>query len=546
VRKIAPSFIKVGERHEMLELSAHHKVGKTTINLELLTDSTDNSDTRFVTRFPGEVIPLAVALASTTVPAGQIISPQNLAKAALPAQNWNNEVRIAETDAQKTKTNGVNVTTDTVLNDKLTLRVAANYDLVHTSIGGGRPLVTQTATAAGIVPIATDNYANLYGGTRVKDYTGNIALDWKASKELFVKLAFRAQSEFIRGFSGYDVIAASGTPATVIATTPRVGWAKIHQNVRTPVLELRYTGIKDLAIYFNGSKRDLSGVEKNTSSYNPLTAALGTPALNNVSEDHGNYTLGANWKTSSLLTLRGEVFHKGHKDNTVGFGTTPAAIVGDYYLLDSSYTGYKLTALAKPIPELGFSTRFVSQHGTMKVTGFLPTYPAYDSLNSHNYTLSETIDFNPNPNCYAQIAASAIYNVISTAYPRAGVTPATVNAAGLTTANAFDTNKVLQNSNNNYITLTALTGWVVEKNTDATLQLDYYRANNANAYLASYTTPYGVAVEDTTITVGVKHKFSDKWVARGKVGYFQSTNEGLGGHANYRGPVAYISIDHAL
>ena len=544
IRKIAPSYLNIGERHENLEASVRHTIKKTTIQFSVEGDRTNNNDTRFVTNFPGQVIPFAITQISTTVPAGQVANPQVIAKAILPAAAWNNEVKIAETDASKTQTTGANASVDSILTDKLTLRVNANYDLVHTTVGGGRPLITQTPTATGVVPVATDNYANLYGGTRVKDYTGNIALDWKAAKDLFFKFAFRAQSEFIRGTSGYNVIAASGTPALTLASTPRFGWAKIHQNVRTPVLEFRYTGIKDLAIYFNGSKRDLSGVETNTSSYNPLTAVVGTPAANNVSEDHGNYTLGANWKTSNQLTLRAEVFHKGHKDNTVGFGT--GAILGDYYLLDSKYSGYKLTALAKPIPELGFTTRFVSQHGTMKVTGFLPTYPAYDSLNSHNYTLSETIDFNPNPLCYAQIAASAIYNVISTAYPRAGVTPATVSTAGLVTASAFDTNKVLQNSNNNYITLMALTGWVVDKNTDAQLQLDYYRANNANAGLYVYTTPYGVAVEDTTITLGVKHKFSDKWVARGKVGYFQSTNDGTGGHTNYRGPVAFVSIDHAL
>jgi hypothetical protein len=185
------------------------------------------------------------------------------------------------------------------------------YELIHTAIGGGRPLVTMTPTATGPVAVTTNNYADLYGGTRVKDFAANVALDYKATKDLFVKLAFRGQSEFVRGNSGYNVIAASGTPAVTLATTPRTGYAKIHQNVRTPVLEFRYTGIKDLSIYFNGSKRDLSGVEVNTSSYNPLTVAIGTPANNNVSEDHGNYTLGANWRTSPMLTLRGELFRQG-------------------------------------------------------------------------------------------------------------------------------------------------------------------------------------------------------------------------------------------
>ena len=529
-RKLIPSYLQVKERHEGLEASVKHTIGKTTLKLSLLDDRTDNNDTRFVTRFPGEVIPWTIAGAATAA--------QPALKAAVAPTNWNNQVSIAENDAQKTKTNGVFASADTIINEKLTFRLGANYELVHTEIGGGRPLVTLTPTATGAVPVTTDNYGGLYGGTRVKDYTGNVALDYKASKTFFVKLALRAQSEFIRGSSGYNVIAASGTPAVTLATTPRTGFAKIHQNVRTPVVELRYTGIKDLALYFNGSKRDLSGVEQNSSSYNPLTATAGTLAMNNVSEDHGNYTLGANWRQSSLLTLRGEVFRKGHKDNTVGFGT--GAILGDYYLLDSTYDGYKLTALAKPMPELGFTTRFISQHGTMKVTGFLPTYPAYDSLNSKNYTLGESIDWTPNSTVYVQLNGNLTYHVISTIYPRAGLTPATA------TTSAFDSNRVLQNSDNNYVTFGALTGFAVDKLTDIQVQANLYRAKNGNAVLAPLTLPYGVAVEDTTITVGLKHKFSDSWIANAKVGYFESKNDTTGGRTNYHGPLAYIAFEHGL
>lgn len=545
IRKFAPSYLRVGERHELLEATVKKTVKKTTLQLTLLADRTNNSDTRYVTNFPGEVIPFAITQLSTTAPAGQVANPQALAKAALSPANWNNQVDIAENDAMKTQTTGADFEAITPINDKLTLRLAAKYELVHTTIGGSRPLVTYTPTATGVVPVTTNNYANLYGGTRVKDYSGNIALDYKATKDLFVKVALRAQSEFIRGTSGYDVIAASGTPALTLASTPRTGYAKIHQNVRTPVLELRYLGIKNVALYFNGSKRDLSGVEVNTSSYNPLTAAIGTQAMNNVSEDHGNYTLGADWKTSSQLTLRGEVFTKGHKDNTVGFGTTPA-ILGDYYLLDSKYSGYKLTAIAKPAATIGFTTRFVSQLGKMKVTGFLPTYPAYDSLNAKNYMLSETIDWTPSAQVYFQLAATKTFNVISTIYPRAGVTPATVNAAGLTTALAFDTNRVLQNSNNNYDTVSFTSGFVVDKNTDAQVQVNYYRADNGNAILAPLTMPYGVVVQDTAITIGLKHKFNDKWVGNGKVGYFDSKNGTTGGNQNFHGPVAYVSLEHAL
>jgi hypothetical protein len=58
--------------------------------------------------------------------------------------------------------------------------------------------------------------------------------------------------------------------------------------------------------------------------------------------------------------------------------------------------------------------------------------------------------------------------------------------------------------------------------------------------------PYGVAVKDTSITVGLKHKFSDKWIGNAKIGYFDSANDTTGGMTNYHGPLAYVSFDHSL
>jgi len=519
-RKIAPSFINVGERHEVLEATVKHTIKRTTFEFAVRGDRTNNLDTRYLTRFPGEAK----------------LFPTPAATVLVPAANMGNQVQIAEIDGMKTKTSEFTGEADTVLTDRITLRLGGVYELIHTEIIGDRPLITSTPTATGVVLVGTDNYQGLTGGTRVKNFTGKIALDLKLTKDLFVKLALRAQDEFIRGASSFTVVAASGTPAVTLASTPRLGWAKVHQNVTTPVLELRYTGIRDVALYFTGSKRNLNGEERNTSAYNYLTAASGTMANNDVSEDHGNYTLGANWRQSTFLTLRGEVFHKGHQDSTAGFGPS----VGDYYLLDSKYDGYKLTALAKPTAELGFTTRFVSQHGRMKVTGFLPTYPAYDSLNAKNYMLGETIDWTPSGHVYVQLTGNAVFNVISTVYPRAGYTAPTATNVG------FDSNRVLQNSNNNYYTVGVLTGFTVDKATDLQIQANYYRADNGDAFLAPLTQPYGVAAKETTVTVGVKHKFSEKWIGHAKVGYFESTNDTTGGNTNFRGPRAYFAVEYGL
>lgn len=527
-RKIVPSFLQLGERHEDLTLAVRHKVGKTQVRLELQGERTRNVDSRFVTNFPGEVIPWAIASLPTAA--------QPAAKATAPATSWNNQQAIVETEGIAVKSSGATLETDTPLTEKVTLRVNGNYELVHTAVSGSRPIVTQTPTAAGVVAVQTNNYADLAGGTRLKSLVGNVALDWKPTKALFVKLAYRAQEEYVRGSSTYTVVAASGTPATTLTSTPRLGWAKLEQDVRTPVVELRYTGIKDVAFYASGSLRDLRGIERNTSAYNPLTAALGTPAIQNVSEDHGNYTVGANWKVSPALTLRSEVFGKNHQDNTSGFESR----IGDYYLLDSRYQGLKVTGLAHLSPQVGVTGRYVYQRGRMQVTGFLPTYPAYDSLRSENHLLAGTIDLTPARHWYVQLNGNVVFNVISTIYPRAGVTAATSTLA------AFDTNRVLQNSDNNYVTAGILAGWTVDKVTDARLQWNSYRAANGNAVLAPMTLPYGVAVRDTSVVLALKRRLSARWTGHAKAGYFDSENDTTGGRTSYHGPVAYLAVEYGL
>ena len=58
--------------------------------------------------------------------------------------------------------------------------------------------------------------------------------------------------------------------------------------------------------------------------------------------------------------------------------------------------------------------------------------------------------------------------------------------------------------------------------------------------------PYGVAVKDIEISVGVKHRFNKDWIGMAKIGYVESKNDTSGGNSDYHGPLAYLSIDHAL
>ena len=523
VRKINPSYLKLGERYEVLEGTMKQTVGKTTAHLTIFGDRTHKLDTRYVTRFPGEIR----------------IFPTPAATVLVPTINMNNQVQLTQTDGADTKSFGIDGTTVTVLTTNLTLRTGLSYHLVNGDFSGDRFLLTSTPTATGVVVVATGDFRGLAGGSRTKVYEGKINLEIAASKNLAVNVGLRGEDSYTKGSGAFTVLAASGTPAVTVASTPRLEASRVKDQSLTPTLDLRYTGIAELALYGSASWRILNGDDRTTSAYNPITSPI--PATTNLfyndwSENRGHYTLGANWRQSALVSLRGEVFQKDHANKSVGYGIR----IGDNYVLDSQFTGVKLTAICKPQATVTSTTRYIYQTGKMQVTGVIPGAEKYDSMKSKNHTIDETIDWNPSGQLYMQANANLVFNVISTVYPRAGVTPATATNV------SFDSNRVLQNSNNNYFNGSLLAGAVLTKTDDLQLIGTFYRANNGNAFLAALTLPFGVSVKEYSIAVGLKHKFSGKWIGTAKVGYFDSRNDTTGGFTNFRGPLAYLAFEHAL
>ncbi|MFI5335739.1 MAG: hypothetical protein ACHQ5A_03090 [Opitutales bacterium] len=532
-RKFMPSWIQVGERHESYEATVRHTVKNVTASITAFGDKTNNLDTRYVIRYPGETKIYA--------------SPSLASSVLLSSVNANNQIQQSQTDGMATKTDGVRGNVQVDLTDKLKLVAGGIYQELTNNMVGDRTLVTATPTSLTTIPtgpastgvseIVTDNNQNLVGYARVKELTGNVGVEWNITKDLFAKLAYRTSQEWFTANSSYTVVAASGTPAITLASTPRVDWARLNQSANTPVLDLRWNPVSDLSLYFSGSKRSLSGTEKDTSAYNPLTAVLGTAVNNHVTEDHGDYTLGANWRTSSYLTLRVEGFQKSHQDQAVDTITSG----GPYnYLLDTRYKGGKVTAIFRPSPMLALTTRYIHQTGTMQVTGYPGTTPTINSGDVKNDNITETVDFNPAKSFYVQLTVGAVYNTISTIYPNAGVTPATASAY------AIDCNSIVQDSKNDYQTGTFLLGFVVGPRTDLQAQFTGYRASNGDSQLAAWTMPYGVAVRESMTTIGVKHQFNDKLRMNVKIGYVSSTNDTTGSFTNYKGPLAYLSFEHAL
>jgi len=256
------------------------------------------------------------------------------------------------------------------------------------------------------------------------------------------------------------------------------------------------------------------------------TPAPGSLTFNDVAEDHGNYTLGANWRASSLLTLRAEVFNKDHKNRFDGYDVT----TGTQYVLGYDFTGVKLTATLKPLPTLSL-TRAMSSEGTCRSFRHVLRLRLDGRQESH---VRESLDWTPTRQFYFQGNVNVVFDDISTVYPRAGVA-----ANGLTPTPSSRTPRTT-------------TGTPAPWRVSLWTQRPMRRCSTPSieptiSSLNWQPRPRPTApASPNTRSRWPQHKFSNRLVGSARVGYFSSKNDTTGGFTNYNGVLAYLSLDYKL
>lgn len=522
-RKIIPAYIQLGERQEIWEAMVKHTVGKTTGMLSVTGNRINNLDVRSVDRYPGELKPFPAIPSSPTV----LVAPGL-------ANNQNKGF-----DQQGFKENGIGVAgkVETVVNEQVTAFIAGNYHHSTNDIAASRLIAGSMATLTGTVaPIGSFSSGgrppysyNSTGALKMNIWTGSVGVETKPTTDLRLDFAVRAEELKNSGTNNAVYVnnlvnQTTGVVTPVIVNAPNS--VKNSEKPWTPAIDARYTGIKNVSFYASWDYRSVTQDERTvytgiTPSGATILQSLGG-ASDKVKEKHANFKVGANWISNAMLTIRGEVFTKDHENRFDGYGTS----AGAFYVLDYDILGARLTAIVKPLPELTLNSRYVVQRG--KASIMEDGYVEGDSNDARRYQFAETADWAPNKGFYLQGNVNVVYDRTSTAYPRS-------------TGAAAD---VLHNADNNYWNGSVVAAFVVDKQTDAQVQATYYRANNYNAALAASTDPLGSGGRDYSITVGLKHKFTDKMVGSAKVGYLESKSDTTGGFANYRGPVGYVALEH--
>jgi hypothetical protein len=537
-RKIVPAYLHLNERQQTIEGSVHQTFGKTTASATIVGTRINNDDTRAVNRYAGEAKPFP-NLPTT----GSVLIPPTL------AQN-----QTAGPDQQKLDEKGWTIggKVETALNDNTTVYAGASYHFSSGDVNGTRLIAATITTAAGrreyvggfnnSNPAGTSWGRPPYSYTNSADidldvYTANLGVRSKIGRNLHVDVAVKAEDYTAIAKENTNYINQKVVLETGAVTQMLVSAASNTRNsekVWTPEVSARYTGIRHVSLFGSWEYRSSPGDESGTAGSLSVATGPGTvsagfsPYIEKVKEKHGNLKVGANWSPNTAFNVRTTFFTKDHQNRFEGY----AASAGDYYILDYDLYGVKTSVQIRVTPTLSFTTRYITQRGKAGISeeNSFGTFNTPGSGRSSRDQFSETVNWSPNKSFFVQADANFVYDQVKSSYQ-------------YVTGTARD---VIRNSNNDYWNGSLVTGFVVDKYTNATLQGSYYKAGNYERALAATTMPYGAGGREYSIAAGVTRKFSDRWMGSAKIGYFESRNDTAGGFANFRGPLAYIAIEHGL
>ncbi len=519
---ISPNVLTLDEHHNIVDGSMVATVGKTTETLKATVDWVNNFDTRNYIKFPKSTV-----IVDPTV----MVSDDQEGRSTTSYQLLNQ--------------------TETKFSEHLALEVGLRYTHAANTNGGNWVTPTYSATANAVYNAGTA--INIYGTSKVDDYVGNIFLKFTPTKDLSADLGFRDEANVISSRGGFQTTSLASGATTIapinITTANDLTYSHYTDHVATPEVSVQYQGIDRVSLYATVDKRIDRGNQHWVNPYAATTVTgagvvtAANPALSSIffqqaNQDYDDAKVGANWNACTAFTLRAEVFRKDHQNQFIGAnGIVGTASFGGLYATGYTFTGAAISAILRPSPQWSFNTRYQPQSGNMSVLANVVTGGLGSEITSgkaRGQQLGETVNWTPTGKIYLQGNINVVYSYIQTAYP-------VVVVSGTTNIPT-----PIQNANNNYVSGSALCGFVLDKETDAQLQGSWQHANNYNPQIATGGQPYGSSFREDSITAGLKHKFGDRLMAEGKLGYLERKDPTTGGFTNYRGPLAYLAFTYSL
>jgi len=505
-RKIIPSFREIDEKRDIFSLDISKTFSNTDILLGMRYEHIDDRDSIKMERGAGQLPPVVAA------PGAQ----------RFVTQHMNDDIDMFSGHA----------ITETRFSDSLWFTTGYSYTTLENDTSGSRNFGTRYDSAFGEpVPTLrqTDHaYMDLSGIARVQYHVFNGNLFWMPLPNLSVLTAFRYTHE------------SQDTNSTFLAPEPVPNVPPPGFSFDTPVpvsgermsdydrfaerLEVRYSGINNWVFFAAAELEEEYGhvferQEDEDALVDKDTRFLGQ-----------KYTLGANWYPMMRLNISARYYHKiASYDNDI-IDSMNQRLLGQDWNTDNANVRITFRPdVPKCLGMLSLVTRYDYVHTTIDSEWFGEgvVFAEVQSGAITKHMISESINWNPLARLYVQADCSYVLDQTDTPASKINLLPNT----GPTTLNFH----------NDYWTVSASAGYLLDDKTDLHLGYSYYRANDfVDNALAGV--PYGMGAREHTVTAAISRQIAKNVRLKVQYSYFDYSDQLSGGHNNYKAHALFSSL----
>ncbi len=540
-RKVAPAFRDIDETRDIIAVEIFKNFGKTDVTIGMRYERSDNDNVLQLERGAGQLPP-------HVAPPG--------------AQRF-----ITQKDDITADIYQGHAITETRFSDSLWFTSAYSYTTLGSDISGSRILGEHYNSMFGDFPTLQGNdhaILNLAGTSEEDEHVFNSNIFWVPLTDLNVIAGFRythqetdTQSSFLDANT-----ATSPAPTHYTPAIPKSGDSFVRLNNFAERLELRYTHITNWLFYLEGEWEEEFGDVHEHQVSGALVNNVPTTS-DNGSMNKDNYLLGQKyaagltWYPMTRLNLAAQYYYKiADYDNdyrselaTPTDVPAPLGAERNQRLLGQEWhtqdVNVRITARPK-IPESLGTLSLVSRYDFMQsaVSGkwgvspagpppavppappSIPTGTTLDEERSGiitSHIFSETLNWNPLPRFYFESSFSYVLNETDTR-----LNDRRLIATGTTLYNS----PTIVNFRNDYWTVTAGGGYVIDDKTDLRADYSFYRApdfrNNARVAM-----PYGMGATEHTVCVTANRQITKNMTLLLRYCYFTFEDETSGSFNNY-------------
>ncbi len=513
IRNIAPAFRNIDETRDIFVFDISKTLGNTDVLLGMRYEHAETDNSLNTWRGAGQVSPV--------LPGGQRFA----------TQHQQDEVDLFSGHA----------ITETRFSDSLWFTAGYSYTTAQNDLSGTRIFGNEFDPPFGeVIPTLAQSdhaYLNLAGTAQVDEHVINANLFWLPAKELTVLAAFRYTHEDRDSFSTFLAVEPFFNLPPFTPTNPEGGFHYLPpapaSGFRTSDsdrfaenLELRFTGVADWTFYAQAELEEEYG---HVNEFQTRDESL-VPLDKDTQFIGQKYSIGANWYPRPRLNLSAQYYHKiASYDNDL-FASQDQRLIGQDWNTDDVNVRITLRPeIPRTLGTLSLVTRYDFTRTTIDSQWAVDGFPlgVEQTGVTTQHVITESINWNPLARLYLQADFSYALNQTDTPASSINLFP--------------NTSPTVVNFRNDYWTITAGGGYIINDKTDLHASYTFYRANDYfnNSGVA---VPYGMGTTEHSASATLTRQLNKQVRLLLSYTYFDYTDETFGGHNNYQAHSIFSSL----